>query len=254
MKAAPAAAPPIEALVEARGVTRILAGAVPVTLVRDIDLAVRPGEFVAVTGPSGSGKSSLLYLLGLLDEPTTGEILIEGRATSALSRHERARLRLAKLGFVFQFHFLLPEFTVLGNILIPMRKLGGRSETAMRARAEEILAGLGMAEAKHKYPDQLSGGERQRIAVARALANGPGLILADEPTGNLDTRNSTLVYEIFARLVADGRRSVVAVTHDLDLAARAHRRLHLVDGRIVDDGPVHPAAPPSMPMQAGDRP
>jgi lipoprotein-releasing system ATP-binding protein len=224
-------------LVEARGVTRILAGAVPVTLVRDIDLAVRPGEFVAITGPSGSGKSSLLYLLGLLDEPTSGEILIEGRPTAALSRRERARLRLEKLGFVFQFHFLLPEFSVLGNILIPMRKRGGRAEAEMHRRALEILDGLGMAAAERKLPDQLSGGERQRIAIARALANDPRLILADEPTGNLDTRNSGIVYDIFARLVADGRRSVVAVTHDLDLAARAHRRLHLVDGRIVSDGP-----------------
>lgn len=229
-------------LVEARGVTRVLAAAVPVTLVRDIDLAVRPGEFVAVTGPSGSGKSSLLYLLGLLDEPTSGEILIEGRPTAALSRRARSRLRLEKLGFVFQFHFLLPEFTVLGNILIPMRKLGGRSDPEMRARAVQILEGLGMAESQYKHPDQLSGGERQRIAIARALANDPSLILADEPTGNLDTRNSGLVYEIFARLVADGRRSVVAVTHDLDLAARAHRRVHLVDGRIVSDGPGHVAA------------
>jgi lipoprotein-releasing system ATP-binding protein len=235
-------------LVEARGVTRILAGAVPVTLVRDIDLAVRPGEFVAITGPSGSGKSSLLYLLGLLDEPTSGEILIEGRPTAALSRRERARLRLEKLGFVFQFHFLLPEFSVLGNILIPMRKRGGRAEAEMHRRALEILDGLGMAAAERKLPDQLSGGERQRIAIARALANDPRLILADEPTGNLDTRNSGIVYDIFARLVADGRRSVVAVTHDLDLAARAHRRLHLVDGRIVADGPPPgrpgPTAPP----------
>jgi len=226
-----------DTLLQARGVTRTLPGPIPVTLVRDIDLSIASGEFLAITGPSGSGKSSLLYLLGLLDEPTAGEITLEGRATRGLSSRERARTRLVTLGFVFQFHFLLPEFTALHNVLIPMQKRGGRSEKLMRQRAEEILGGLGLQDCLHKTPDKLSGGQRQRVAIARALANDPHIILADEPTGNLDTENARIVFDIFSKLAAEDRRAVVTVTHDLDLAARASRRVHLVDGRIVSDGP-----------------
>ena len=222
-----------DALVEARGVTRVLPGPVPVTLVRDIDLDIRAGEFIAVTGPSGSGKSSLLYLLGLLDEPSSGEIRLEGRTTAGLGRRERARLRLTRFGFVFQFHFLLPEFSVLDNVLIPMRKLGRRSDREMHRRGEEIVAELGLGDCLRKTPDRLSGGERQRAAIARALANDPLLVLADEPTGNLDTANARLVFGIFARLAAGGGRAVVTVTHDLGLAATASRRVNLIDGRLV---------------------
>jgi lipoprotein-releasing system ATP-binding protein len=225
------------ALIEARGVTRILPGTIPVTLVRDIDLSVAPGEFLAITGPSGSGKSSLLYLLGLLDEPTAGEITLDGRTTRGLSSRERARTRLTMLGFVFQFHFLLPEFSALHNVLIPMQKRGDRSEKGMRQRAEEILNGLGLRDCLHKTPDMMSGGQRQRVAIARALANDPRIILADEPTGNLDTENGRVVFDIFSKLAAHDGRAVITVTHDRDLASRASRRVHLVDGRIVSDGP-----------------
>jgi lipoprotein-releasing system ATP-binding protein len=225
------------ALIEACGVTRILPGTIPVTLVRDIDLSVAPGEFLAITGPSGSGKSSLLYLLGLLDEPTTGEVALGGRPTRGLSSRERARTRLTMLGFVFQFHFLLPEFSALHNVLIPMQKRGEGSEKAMRRRAEEILTGLGLQDCLHKTPDKMSGGQRQRVAIARALANDPRIILADEPTGNLDTENARIVFDIFSKLAAMDGRAVITVTHDRDLAARANRRVHLVDGRIVSDGP-----------------
>jgi lipoprotein-releasing system ATP-binding protein len=225
------------ALIDARGMTRTLPGAIPVTLVRDIDLSVAPGEFLAITGPSGSGKSSLLYLLGLLDEPTAGVVKLDGRATRGLSSRERARTRLTMLGFVFQFHFLLPEFSALHNVLIPMQKRGGRSEKLMRQRAEEILNGLGLQDCLHKTPDKMSGGQRQRVAIARALANDPRIILADEPTGNLDTENARIVFDIFSKLAAQDGRAVITVTHDRDLAARASRRVHLVDGRIVSDGP-----------------
>jgi len=224
-------------LIEARGVTRILPGAVPVTLVQDIDLSIASGEFLAITGPSGSGKSSLLYLLGLLDEPTSGEIALAGHATRGLSSRERARRRLLTLGFVFQFHFLLPEFSALHNVLIPMQKRGGQNERSMRARATEILTGLGLQDCLHKTPDKMSGGQRQRVAIARALANDPRILLADEPTGNLDTENARIVFDIFSGLAAKEGRAVITVTHDRDLAARASRRIHLVDGRIVSDGP-----------------
>jgi lipoprotein-releasing system ATP-binding protein len=222
-------------LVEARGVTRVLPLTVPVTLVEAIDLAIGPGELVAITGPSGSGKSSLLYLLGLLDEPTTGEILIDGRPTHAMSADERAAIRLERLGFVFQFHFLLPEFSVLGNVAIPMRRLGRLARPEIEDRAAHILTRLGLEDHILKRPDQLSGGQRQRVAVARALANDPPLILADEPTGSLDSASSEQVFELLSAIVAEGGKSVVTVTHDIDMADRMHRRVHLVDGRIVSD-------------------
>ncbi|MEJ1156829.1 ABC transporter ATP-binding protein [Prosthecomicrobium sp. N25] len=234
------------ALIEARRVTRILPGVVPTTLVRDIDLAIGEGEFVAVTGPSGSGKSSLLYLLGLLDLPTEGDVLIRGRSTLLMDEAERAATRLSTLGFVFQFHFLLPEFTALGNVMIPMRKLARLSDRAMRERAAELLESLGLAGQLGKLPDQLSGGQRQRVAIARALANDPPVVLADEPTGSLDTRSSAQVREILARLVADQGRTVVAVTHDLTFAEAMRRRIHLVDGRIVSDERRAAGAPVSV--------
>jgi lipoprotein-releasing system ATP-binding protein len=204
-----------------------------VTLVRDIDLDVARGEFLAVTGPSGSGKSSLLYLLGLLDRPTAGRVEVDGRDTAGLDDDALAALRLAQMGFIFQFHFLLPEFTALENITVPMRRLGHLDEAAMRARAVQLLATLDLADQAAKRPDQLSGGQRQRVAIARALANDPAVILADEPTGILDRRNAELVFDSFARLARDEHRSVVCVTHDLELAKRATRRIHLVDGRIA---------------------
>jgi lipoprotein-releasing system ATP-binding protein len=221
-------------LLEARDITRVLPGPVPVTLVRDVNLRVSAGEFVAVTGPSGSGKSSLLYLLGLLDIPSSGALYLEGRDTTALSRSELAALRLKKLGFVFQFHFLLPEFTVLANVMIPMRKLAALSERGMRARAVHILTELGLEAALHKKPDQLSGGERQRVAIARAIANEPLIVLADEPTGNLDSRNSQIVFDIFRRLAQESGQAVITVTHDPRLSAQTQRQVHLVDGQVVD--------------------
>ncbi|HZD88507.1 MAG TPA: ABC transporter ATP-binding protein, partial [Pseudolabrys sp.] len=220
-------------LIEARRVTRILPGIVPVTLVHDVDLKIGANEFVAITGHSGSGKSSLLYLLGLLDLPTTGEVLINGRATSHMDEHERAATRLTLIGFVFQFHFLLPEFTVLDNVMLPMRALGRLSRTAMRARAGELLASLGLADHVNKRPDQLSGGQRQRVAVARALANEPPVILADEPTGSLDSKSSEQVFEVLRDLVEARGKTVVAVTHDLDMAARMQREVELKDGVVI---------------------
>ncbi|MDX6750276.1 ABC transporter ATP-binding protein [Geminicoccaceae bacterium 1502E] len=229
-------------LLEARGVTRTLPGPPPVTLVRDVDLAFTRGELVAVTGPSGSGKSSLLYLLGLLDRPSSGRVLVEGRDAAALDRDELAALRLARFGFVFQFHFLLPEFTTLENVLIPMRRLKVRPAQEMAERARALLDGLGLGEAAAKYPEQLSGGMRQRAAIARALANGPAVVLADEPTGNLDTRNAATVFDIFERLALAEGRTVIVVTHDRDLAARTRRRIELVDGRVVADRAAEPVS------------
>jgi lipoprotein-releasing system ATP-binding protein len=234
-----AAAP---ATIEARGLTRILPGVVPTVLVRDVGLLVAGRAFVAITGPSGSGKSSLLYLLGLLDLPTEGEVLINGRPTSAMDEEERARIRLSTLGFVFQFHFLLPEFSALQNVVLPMRALAAASDTDMRLRGEMLLEQFGLAEHRHKRPDQLSGGQRQRVAVARALANDPPLILADEPTGSLDSKASEQVFQILRDLVDQRGKTVVAVTHDLDLASRMDRRIQLVDGAVAADSGAHMSA------------
>jgi len=223
------------ALIEARQVTKVLGGIVPVTLVQDIDLTIMPREFIAITGPSGSGKSSLLYLLGLLDLPTSGDVLIDGRSTTAMAEDERAEVRLSRLGFVFQFHFLLPEFTITENVALPMRALGKLAPRAITARAEELLASLGLGDHRHKTPDQLSGGQRQRVAVARALANDPPVILADEPTGSLDSAATAQVFGILRDLVALRGKTVVAVTHDLNLAAQMHRQIRIVDGRLTGD-------------------
>jgi len=209
-----------------------LPGEVPVTLVQEITLEIGRSEFVAIMGPSGSGKSSLLYLLGLLDIPTSGRVLLDGRDTSGYGEDELATTRLQKLGFVFQFHFLLAEFTVLDNVLLPMRRLGMLAETAAQQRAEELLRQFGLEGQGHKRPHQLSGGQRQRVAIARALANDPQIILADEPTGNLDSRASANVRQILHDLTRTLGKTVVAVTHDLTFASAADRRIGIVDGLI----------------------
>jgi lipoprotein-releasing system ATP-binding protein len=174
-------------------------------------------------------------LLGLLDLPTSGEVLIHGKATTRMDEEEREFVRLTQLGFVFQFHFLLPEFTVLDNVMLPMRALGRLTDEARRQRAHDLLGALGLGDHIRKHPDQLSGGQRQRVAVARALANEPPVILADEPTGSLDSKASEQVFEVLRELVDKHGKTVVAVTHDLGLAARMDRHIELLDGRVVAD-------------------
>ena len=216
----------------AEGVGRVLSGEVPVTLVQDVTVAVERGEFAVIMGPSGSGKSSLLYLLGLLDTPTSGRVLLEGQDTSGFGEDDLASTRLRKLGFVFQFHFLLAEFSVLDNVLLPVRRLGELAEDAARQRAETLLDQLGLRDHWHKRPHQISGGQLQRAAIARALANDPPVILADEPTGNLDTQSSANVRQILHDLTRDFGKTVIAVTHDLTFAKAADRQIGIVDGRI----------------------
>ena len=219
-------------------VTRTLEGEVPVTLVEDVNLEIERGEFVCVMGPSGSGKSSLLYLLGLLDMPTRGRIWIDGEDTTGFDDDQLTDFRLAKLGYVFQFHFLLAEFSALDNVSLPIRKLGKlgklghRPDEAARERAAQLLDRLGMEGQHHKRPSQLSGGQRQRVAIARALANDPLVILADEPTGNLDSASGANVRDILRNLTHELNKTVVAVTHDAHFASAADRRIGIVDGRI----------------------
>lgn len=220
-------------LIEARDLTRTLPGEPPVRLVEDASFSVEKGSFTAIVGPSGCGKSSLLYLLGLIDRPTKGTLLVGGEDVTPLDGDERAQLRLEKIGFVFQFHFLLPEFTALQNVLLPMRKLGRLSKHAAEDRALSLLGDVGLRDKAAKTPDRMSGGERQRVAIARALANDPAIVLGDEPTGNLDSQNSENVVEIFHLLAREQGRAVLCVTHDMDVAAEADVRISMLDGRII---------------------
>lgn len=220
------------AIIRAEHLSRTLAGEVPVTLVSDANLSIAPGELITITGPSGSGKSSLLYLLGLLDKATGGKLWLGENDVTHYSDEQLADIRLREMGFVFQFHFLLPEFTALENVMLPMQRLGKREPAAIRNRAQELLASLGLAEQTHKFPKQLSGGQAQRVAIARALANEPPLILADEPTGNLDTAASANVRSILKDLAHQKNHAVVVVTHDPNFVAIADRVITVVDGKI----------------------
>jgi lipoprotein-releasing system ATP-binding protein len=220
-------------LLEGKNLCRILNGDIPVTLIKDANVTVYPKEFLTIIGPSGSGKSSLLYLLGLLDRPTSGTMMLQGHDLSTLNESEIAQIRLEKLGFIFQFHFLLPEFSALENVMLPMQRLGKLTPAESKTRAQDILARLGLADQMHKLPKQMSGGQCQRVAVARALANDPLILLADEPTGNLDTASSLAVQDILHTLAHEDGHAVIAVTHDLAFADRADRRIQIVDGKIV---------------------
>ena len=206
----------------------------PVTLVQGINLAIMPREFIAITGPSGSGKSSLLYLLGLLDLPTSGDVLIDGRSTD---RHDGGRtggaFGSAASASCSSFISCFPNSASPKMSRCRCARWGLLSSRAITARAEELLASLGLGDHRHKMPDQLSGGQRQRVAVARALANDPPVILADEPTGSLDTMATSQVFGILRDLVTVHKKTVVAVTHDLELASQMHRRINVVDGRLT---------------------
>ncbi|MGC8596056.1 MAG: ABC transporter ATP-binding protein [Candidatus Kryptoniota bacterium] len=205
------------------------------TILANVNLTITRGEFTSITGPSGSGKTSLLYLMGGLDQPTYGTIFLEGKDITAMSEDELAELRNTKLGFVYQFHFLLPEFNALENVMIPMMARGRMSSREAKERALGILEQLGMAEKRYNKPNQLSGGQQQRVAIARALANEPLLLLADEPTGNLDSKNAEMIYDLFTRLNDELKQTIVVVTHDEHFASRTRRRVHILDGRIYTD-------------------
>jgi lipoprotein-releasing system ATP-binding protein len=202
-------------------------------VLRGLNLALEPGKLYAVTGPSGCGKSTLLFLLGLLDRQDAGDIWIAGELMSTASDAARTAARSRLLGFIFQFHFLLPEFTALENVLLPMRKLGRLEPDAMRERASQLLASVGLGDKGHRLAHQLSGGEQQRVAIARALANDPVLLLADEPTGNLDVENSNHIFDLLSGLARNHGHTVLVVTHNPDLATRADQILSMKDGQFI---------------------
>lgn len=222
-------------MIELSGVSRTWdVGGRPVHALRDVTLSIAAGEYLAVMGPSGSGKSTLLSLLGGLDRPTAGSYLFEGREVAALSDDELSRLRRERIGFVFQSFHLVPRMTALENVGLPL-VLGGVPPAERLARAAEALASVGLTERSSHRPDQLSGGEKQRVCLARAVVTGPGLILADEPTGNLDSRSGAEIVGLLERLHAGGR-TLLVVTHDPGIGARAPRKVRLADGRVVGDG------------------
>jgi lipoprotein-releasing system ATP-binding protein len=224
----------MSAILEAQGLRKVYRGGdgAPIEVLSDVDLAVARGEFVAIVGASGSGKSTLLHLLGALDTPTSGQVRLDGLLYGEQTAAALAAVRNRKIGFVFQFHHLLREFSALENVMMPLL-IAGEAERPARARAEELLAAVGLAGRMTHRPSQLSGGEQQRAAVARALAADPRVVLADEPSGNLDHANSERLHELFARLAREFETALVVVTHNRLLAGRADRVLSLEGGRLV---------------------
>jgi putative ABC transport system ATP-binding protein len=236
-------------VLRAAKLTKTFAGdGVAVTAVRGADLALEPGEFAAITGPSGAGKSTLLHMLGGLERPTSGEIWLNGQRVDRMSQARWAVLRRRHIGFVFQFFNLVSNMTVADNVELAAI-MGGAGRKQARARREELLGDLGLAEKAQAAPARLSGGEQQRVALARAMANRPLLLLADEPTGNLDSAATAAVLRLLGRVHADGQ-SILLVTHDLRVASAADRVISMFDGMVVDDAPMttprHPTLLPDV--------
>jgi len=215
-----------------RDLSKIYVSGVEVRALDSVNVSIKAGEFVAIVGPSGSGKSTLLNMIGLLDTPSSGQIFLKGIDVSRASPEERARLRNQELGFVFQYHHLIPEFSALENVMMPML-IARKSKAEARERAHELLSAVGLADRQLNRPNQLSGGQNQRVAVARALANRPSIVIGDELTGNLDTKSSDLIYNLLRELNRKINQTFILVTHDMALAEKTDRILRIVDGKIV---------------------
>lgn len=224
-------------LLKLDGVRKSYGDGVMTEILHGVDLSIGEGELVALVGPSGSGKSTLLNLIGLLDRPTQGRITIEGRAVESLDDHALTALRGEKLGFIFQSHHLLPGLSVIENVMLPSAAACGGFQDSLRTPARALLQAMGLGDWAEAWPRQLSGGMQQRVAVARALMNGPPLVLADEPTGNLDTKTSDQVFDLLRQQNAESSTAFLIVTHDWDLARRCERVIELVDGAVVYEGP-----------------
>lgn len=212
---------------------KVFTNGVEVEALRGVEMAIEYGEFVSITGPSGSGKSTLLNMLGGLDRPTGGNVFVDGIDVSTLDDRDLASLRNRSIGFVFQFHNLLPEFTARENVMIPQLVSGSKKGRAAE-RATDLLTQVGLSDRLEHRPYELSGGQNQRVAIARALANEPSIVIGDEPTGSNDTETSDRIYDLFRDLNRNTGQTSIVVTHEIELAERADRRIHLVDGQVVD--------------------
>lgn len=218
---------------EAKNINKYFHDPTTVKVLSDINFSVNKGDFVAITGKSGCGKSTLLYILSTMDTDYEGELLIDGESMMNRKEPELARIRNEKIGFVFQFHYLLDEFSVLQNVMLPGLKLGKYSEAEVESRAMAKLKMLGIGELALKQASQISGGEKQRVAIARALINDPHIIMGDEPTGNLDHKNSEIVFDVFKKLAEEFKQTLLIVTHDQAFADRTHRIINMEDGKII---------------------
>jgi len=219
-------------ILQAEAINKSFNGPEPFRVLKDISLTIGKGEFISIIGKSGCGKSTLLYILSTLDTAYQGKLTINGQPVTGLKESALARFRNEHIGFVFQFHYLLPEFTVLENIMIPALKLGKLSPGTIEHNAMERLSAMGISEIARKQSGKLSGGQQQRVAIARALINNPGIIMADEPTGNLDSANTQIIFQIFQELSKQGN-TILAVTHDMDFAKKSDRIIEMVDGKVM---------------------
>ena len=220
-------------VLETRGISKSFFDPVETKVLKNVSFEVQKGTFCSIIGKSGCGKSTLLYILSTMDTDFEGELFLDGRSMRGLSNLELAKVRNEKIGFVFQFHYLLDEFSVLKNVMLPGIKLGKETREAVECNAMALLKSMGVADQALKRPSQLSGGQKQRVAIARALINKPVIVMGDEPTGNLDKKNSEIVFEIFKELAADKKQSLLIVTHDEDFAKRTDRIIEMEDGQII---------------------
>ncbi len=220
-------------IIELKNLTKIYKNGMEFRALDNANLKIKKGEFVAIVGPSGSGKSTLMHMIGLLDTPSSGTLMIDGRDVTNMSDKERSEMRNRMLGFVFQYHHLLPDFTALENVIMPLLILG-KSRKEAQEIAENLLKEVGLEDRMDHRPGELSGGQNQRVAVARALSCSPAIVLGDEPTGNLDTKTGDLIYGLLRRLNREHNQTFIVVTHNENLASKADRIIRLVDGKITD--------------------
>ncbi|SES97142.1 lipoprotein-releasing system ATP-binding protein [Methanococcoides vulcani] len=221
-------------IIEIRDLTKIYTDGLGVKALDGLNMTVKRGEFLSIIGPSGSGKSTLLHMIGILDTPTSGTILIDGENVTTMSDRERSRARNEMLGFIFQYHHLLPDFSALENVMMPLL-IAGKSKREAERIARDLLKEVDLEDRMDHRPNQLSGGQNQRVAVARALANSPKIVIGDEPTGNLDSHSSDKIYELLRKLNREHDQTFILVTHDENMAAKTERIVRLVDGKIVNE-------------------
>jgi len=221
-------------IIQIKNLTKIFGDGVEIKALDGVDLDIKRGEFLSIIGPSGSGKSTLLNQIGILDTPTSGTILLNGVDVTKMSDKERSRTRNKELGFIFQYHHLLPDFNALENVMIPLLISGVKSSQARKV-ARKVLDEVGLGDRMKHRPNQLSGGQNQRVAIARALVNKPSIVIGDEPTGNLDSKSSDSIYELLRKLNREHEQTFILVTHDEQMAAKTDRVIRLVDGKVVED-------------------